>query len=70
MNSRLKGMGIISTLFVIVSVIYYERVISEALLLRPVAFEVLEHKEELLAAYHEEEIIELVDEISRHTDII
>ena len=70
MNSRLKGMGIISTLFVIVSVIYYERVISEALLLRPVAFEVLEHKEELLAAYHEEKIIELVDEITRHTDII
>jgi len=28
MNSRLKGMGIISTMFVIISIIYYEQVIS------------------------------------------
>lgn len=35
MFSRLKGMGIISTCFVIISIYYYEKIISQTLLLRP-----------------------------------
>ena len=36
MYSRLKGMGIVSTLFVLFSVIYYESAISDAIALRPI----------------------------------
>ena len=53
MNSRLKGMGIISTLFVIVSIIYYEQVISQALLLRPSFVELRKLKDVILVSSSE-----------------
>lgn len=53
MNSRLKGMGIISTLFVIVSIIYYEQVFSQALLLRPSFVELRKLKDVILVSSSE-----------------
>jgi hypothetical protein len=40
MFSRLKGMGIISTCFVIISIYYYEQIINHTLNLRPIVKEV------------------------------
>lgn len=57
MYSRLKGMGYISTLFVLISVIYYEQVIEQALILRP-SFDTLHtYTTTLLKSSDEEEII-------------
>jgi len=57
MYSRLKGMGYISTLFVIVSVIYYEQVIGQALVLRPTFDEINAYTKVLLKSSDETEIM-------------
>ena len=42
MYSRLKGKGIVLTLFVIISILYYETSLNDALIVRPVMKEIID----------------------------
>jgi len=56
MNSRLKGMGIISTIFVCISIYYFESIITETTVLRPTFREIILLKEEVLTSGNQEQI--------------
>jgi len=64
MNSRLKGMAVISLMFVMVSCIYYEQVISQALFLRPSYVKMNEFTTKLYVSDNESEISLLLRSIS------
>lgn len=61
MNSRIKGMIIISSLFVIMSVFYYNQVIEQANILRPIEYELIDLSEKVFNSYEEEEIVVLLE---------
>jgi hypothetical protein len=42
MYARLKGKGIVLTLFVIISIIYYETALNNALTVRPIMKEIID----------------------------
>lgn len=63
MNSRLKGMAVISLMFVMISCIYYEQVIAQALFLRPSYERMNVFTEKLMVSSNESEIILLLNSI-------
>ena len=63
MNSRIKGMIVISLLFVVISVFYYNQVIEQANLLRPIEHKLNDLSEKVFKANDEAEIVKLLDEI-------
>jgi hypothetical protein len=56
-------MAVISILFVVISCIYYEQVISQALFLRPSVETLNGYIDDLRVAYKETEIISLLNSI-------
>jgi len=64
MNSRIKGMIIISLLFVVISVLYYNQVIEQANILRPIEHKINDLSALVFVAYDEAEIVKLLEEIS------
>lgn len=65
MNSRIKGMIIISMLFVAISVYYYNQVIEQANILRPVEHDLKVMSAKVFASNSEPEIIDLLEKISK-----
>ena len=65
MNSRLKGMGIISSIFVIVSIYYFNTVISRATELRPIYESQNALSQQLLVSGDEKFIVDTLAEINR-----
>jgi len=65
MNSRLKGMAVISLMFAIVSCYYYEQVISQALFLRPSYVTMQTYTSKLYVSNNEQEITLLLNSIEK-----
>lgn len=63
MYSRLKAMSIITSLFIITSIVYYEDVIREALVLRPTFIILGNQTRKLVKSNNEEEIVKLIKDI-------
>ena len=61
MNSRIKGMIIISMLFVSMSTYYYNSVIEHANILRPIEYKLIDMSNIVFKSNNETEIIELLE---------
>ena len=61
MNSRIKGMVIIAIIFVVISTYYYNQVIEQANILRPIEYKLIAMSEKVFVSNNEEEIIDLLE---------
>jgi uncharacterized protein (DUF2164 family) len=61
MNSRIKGMVIIAIIFVVISTYYYNQVIEQANILRPIEYKLNAMSEKIFVSNNEEEIIDLLE---------
>jgi len=68
MNSRIKGVGIIATIYVCLSIYFFEICISEISILRPVFASILEDKQKLMVSDDLKEIKYLLHHLEGFID--
>lgn len=65
MNSRIKGIGIIASIYVVFSIYYFESCIYEISTLRPVFGTILEQRKQLVVSADEQEIYKLLSSLNK-----
>lgn len=65
MNSRIKGIGIIASIYVVFSIYYFESCIYEISTLRPVFGTILEQRKQLVVSADEKEIYKLLSSLNK-----
>lgn len=68
MNSRIKGVGIIASIYVVISIFFFEICISNMAVLRPVFPELIKRKALLLKSDNTAEILSTLDFFKTFTD--